>query len=102
MARWGLICFLIGLVKGATAQELEPRSYSVIPSGFNMIGVSGTFSQGDVLTDATLPIRDLKITSLTFGTIYVRSFKFSSKLGKVQMAFPYTFVNGSVKINGVD
>jgi hypothetical protein len=97
-----MICFLIGFFNAATAQELEPRSYSVIPTRFNMIGVSGTFSQGNVVTDATLPIKDLKITSLTFATIYVRSFSFLGKLGKVQMLLPYTFIQGSVKINGVD
>lgn len=86
----------------AIAQELEPRSYSVIPTGFNMVGVSGTFSQGDVVTDATLPIKDLKLTSLTFATVYVRSFSFLGKLAKVQMLLPYTFIEGSVKINGVD
>jgi len=97
-----MLVFFIGCFHTIAAQELEPRSYSVIPTGFNMIGVSGTFSQGDVVTDATLPIKDLKITSLTFATVYVRSFGFLGKLAKVQMLLPYTFINGSVKINGAD
>ena len=102
MARWVLIYCMIGLFNVATAQELEPRSYSVIPTGFNMVGFSSTFSQGNVVTDATLPISDLKITSLTFAGVYVRSFNFLGKLAKVQMLLPYTFIEGSVKVSGVD
>ena len=47
------------------AQELEPRSYSVIPKGYNVVAISYTFSHGNVVADATSPIEEL-VTTATF------------------------------------
>src|SRR5689334_22943105 len=102
MARWVMIYLLIGLFKEATAQELEPRSYSVIPKGFNMAGLSYTYSHGNVVTDATLPVQDLILTSSTVAGVYVRSFPLLRKLAKVQVLLPYVFLDGSARLNGVD
>ena len=85
-----------------SAQELEPRSYSVIPKGFN-VGVLGyTLSHGNVVADATSPIDELVLTSSVVVAGYARTFGIFNKLGRIQMLLPYTFINGTATVQGVD
>jgi hypothetical protein len=86
----------------SSGQELEPRSYSVIPKGFKVGALAYTISHGNVVADATSPIQDLKITSSVFSAGYVRTFGLFGKLAKAQLLVPYVFLSGGAKINGVD
>ncbi len=84
------------------AQELEPRSYTVIPTGFNSALLSYTISHGNVVADATSPIQNLVLTSSVFSAGYVRSFALFGKLAKVQMLVPFTFISGTAELQGYD
>jgi len=84
------------------AQELEPRSYSVIPKGFNVGVIGYTLSHGNVIADATSPIDELVLTSSILVVGYARTFGFFNKLGRIQMLLPYTFINGTATVQGVD
>jgi hypothetical protein len=95
------ISFLI-LRGDITAQELEPRSYTVLPKGFNVVAVSYTISHGNIVADATSPIQDLVTTSNVFSAGFVRTFGLFGKLGKAQLLIPFAFLSGDAKVNGVD
>lgn len=84
----------------APAQELEPRAYSPAPIGTNFIGLSYTRLGGQVLTDPSLPITDVKasINSLTLG--YVRVFDLAGRAASVGLLAP--FVSGNVSGNVFD
>ncbi|HYJ38728.1 MAG TPA: transporter [Chitinophagaceae bacterium] len=86
----------------SSAQELEPRSYTVIPKGLKVAALSYTISHGNVVADATSPIQDLKLTSSVFALGHIRTFGLFGKLAKVQLGLPYVFLSGGAKINGVD
>jgi hypothetical protein len=104
-SRWlysvGLIAALF-LMKQGAAQELEPRSYSVIPTRFSAVGLAYTYSHGNVVTDATMPVQGLTITTSMIAAAYVKSFALFGKLGRIQMLVPYTFINGTATIAGSD
>jgi hypothetical protein len=100
--RWRWLYFLVLVFNEVTAQELEPRSYTVIPSGFNMAMMAYTISHGDVVADATSPVQNLVLTSSIISAAYVRSFGLFGKLGKVQMLLPFTFLNGTAQLQGSD
>jgi|SRR5215469_1365082 len=99
-------CLLIVLVCSicftACAQDLEPRSYANLPKGLNAINVLYSFSNGNVLTDPSLPISDFKIDVHTIGASYFRTFELARKLARVQVILPFAFMAGNLKINGAD
>lgn len=83
-------------------QELEPRAYAALPKNLNTLVAAYGLNKGNVLTDPSLPIKDLKATvnSLTLG--YVHTFGFANKLARVQVTLPYMMMSGKLKLNGVD
>lgn len=58
----------------ASAQELEPRTYSSSPIGTNFVGASYTYLTGDVLTDPSLPVTNVQANISTVALAYVRTF----------------------------
>ncbi len=92
----GLICII------TKAQDLEPRAYANVPKGTNVVAVVYAFSTGDVLTDPSLPISDLKVTANNIGLGYVHTFELANRLARIQVVAPLLFVSGNAKLNGVD
>jgi hypothetical protein len=84
------------------AQTLEPRLYSNIPTGLNFLIVGYGYSQGDVLVDPTLPIKDInaKIHLPIFA--YVRSLNVWGRSGKIDVVIPFAWLSGSGRIEGDD
>jgi len=90
---------LIGSLK---SQELEPRNYAVLPVGLNVAALGYIYSSGDIVSDATSPIKDLELTSNSFVASYVRTFGMFGKLARVQVLSPYVLLGGNLKVNGRD
>ncbi len=84
----------------ATAQELEPRTYSPSPIGTNFIDVGYTRLTGDVLTDPSLPITDVQATINTFALSYVRSFGLAGRSASLAIGLPY--VDGKLSGSVID
>lgn len=84
------------------SQELEPRAYAALPKNLNTLVVAYGLTKGNVLTDPSLPIKDMKanVNSLTLG--YVHTFGFANKLARVQVTMPYMMLSGKLKLNGRD
>ncbi|MBS1518201.1 MAG: transporter [Bacteroidetes bacterium] len=95
-----LIAFFI--CKNSYSQELEPRNYAVIPKGMNAAALAYTYSSGDIVADATSPIKNLELTSNSVTLGYVRSFGLFGRLCKIQALVPFVFLGGSAKIAGKD
>jgi hypothetical protein len=94
-----LLCLLCCICRG---QELEPRAYSALPKNLNSLAFVYGLTRGNVLTDPSLPIKDMKanVNSFTFG--YVHTFGLADKLARVQVILPYMMLAGKLKLNGVD
>ena len=84
------------------AQDLEPRRYAAIPKNTNGVVVLYGFSKGNVVSDPTLPISDLSITTHNAVAGYLRTFSVAGKLSRIALSVPYTHLIGDIKINGTD
>lgn len=86
----------------AAAQEIEPRFYANLPENFNALALAYTYSTGDIVSDASSPIKDLNISSNTPVLGYVRTFSLFNCLSRIQVSVPYSFLSGTAKLRGVD
>lgn len=84
------------------SQEIEPRFYANIPNGFNALALAYTYSTGDIVSEGTSPIQDLKISSNTPVLGYVRTFSLFKCLSRIQVNIPYTFLSGNAQLRGKD
>lgn len=96
---WSLLGLLL-VARTAGSQELEPRAYRTLPTGLNAFAVIGSYSRGNVLTDAASPLQDveLKTTAATF--VYLRSFGLVGRSSSVTIAMPYLRMSGSGTLGG--
>jgi hypothetical protein len=96
--------YLIASLLSATvySQEMEPRSYAVVPKGLNALAFSYSYTNGEVISDFTSPLQNLKVATSTFLLGYVKTFSLFDKLARVSVALPYGFLNGSAKFIGQD
>jgi hypothetical protein len=83
---------------------MEPRSYSASPIGLHFLLVGYNRLTGDVVDDATLPIRDVQADVGTFVVGVGRTFNLFGDLGLVTAAIPYSLatVTGSVFEQGAE
>jgi hypothetical protein len=98
------IVWTLVLITGSSvhAQEIEPRSYAVVPVGLHAMALSYTFSKGDVITPGNSPIQNLDVTNNVFNLGYVQTFTFFKKLTRVAVSMPFGFLNGTASFQGVD
>ena len=77
------------LASNAAGQEMEPRAYSPAPIGTQFVLLSYGHQSGDVLLDASLPLKDvsIKINAASFG--YGRTFNLLGRQANVAVLFPY-------------
>jgi hypothetical protein len=96
---YGLVIILSGDVR---AQDMEPRSYAVVPVGLHAMAFSYTFSNGNVITEGSSPVQDLKVTNNVMNLGYVQTFSLFGKLSRVAVGLPYGFLNGTARFRGAD
>ena len=82
----------------ASGQEMEPRAYSPAPVGTQFIVFTYAYQSGDVLLDASLPLKDVsvKLNAASFG--YGRTFSLAGRQANIAVVFPYLCgtANGTV------
>lgn len=84
------------------SQELEPRAYAAVPKNLNSIVIGYGLSKGNVLTDPSLPVSGLNITTNAVSAIYLHTFGIGNKLARVQLSIPFSYISGKLQINGRD
>lgn len=102
-----IILFLFSILHlsftlNAVSQEIEPRNYANIPVGFNAIAAAYSYSAGNVVSDASLPLQNFHISSNTPLIGYVRTFNLFGCLSRIQYTLPYTFLSGNITYRGRD
>jgi Putative MetA-pathway of phenol degradation len=85
---------------GCTAQELEPRAYSISPTGTNFGVISFIRSAGDVSFAPALPVEEG--SSILHATIfsYGRTLDFFGRSASVSAAVPYLWGELQGKLSG--
>ncbi len=84
---WTLLCLRPGPTT-VSAQELEPRAYSVSPVGVNVVGGAYNFKTGDLSFDPSAPIEDASATINAAGLGYVRAVGFLGRSANIGIALP--------------
>jgi hypothetical protein len=97
-----IFIFFMGNTICLLAQEMEPRSYAVVPKGLHAMALSYTFSSGNVITPGSSPVQNLDVTNSVFNLGYVQTFTFFNKLARVSASLPFGFLNGTAKFQGLD
>jgi hypothetical protein len=97
-----LFILTMTLVKSVFSQDMEPRSYSVVPVGLHASQLSYLFSGGDVVSGLNSPVQNLNINASIISLGYVQTFSIFNTLARVSVGMPYAFLNGSAKVIGVD
>lgn len=90
-----ILAVIFFATSAARAQEMEPRAYSRAPVGSQIALVTYAYQTGDVVTDASLPLRDVsvKLNSVIVG--YGRTFGLVGRQANVSFAVPY--IRGDVR-----
>ncbi len=84
------------------AQDLEPRSYAVVPKGLHASALALTYSSGNIVTEGSSPLQNLDVTNKLISAAYVQTFGLFNKLARVSASLPYGFLNGTADFHGVD
>ena len=91
VSRLGIAALLLLGPRGiAAAQELEPALYQDAPIRLNVAIASYTYSSGNVLTDASLPIAEGKANLHILALGYLRTFGLFGHSAKIDFGLPIT------------
>ena len=83
------------------AQDIEPRRWSSIPLGVNVIAAGYAYTSGDVFFDPVLGAEDVIYKGNGFVAGYVRPFRLGNKLARVDILLPISFSRWEGLLNGV-
>ena len=75
--RWraaSTLALLAAAAAGARAQELEPRAYAPNPTGVNFVLLAYGHTSGSVVSDPSLPVRDVEAAVNSVALAYGRTF----------------------------
>ena len=81
----------LGAIGSSTlvAQEMEPRAYSRAPVGTQFVLATYAYQTGDVLTDASLPLQDVKVKLHSSAVGYGRTFALAGRQASISFLVPY-------------
>jgi len=82
------------------AQDLEPRRWSHLPTGLNVLGLGGGWTDGDILFDPVLRIQDATFELSVASLGYVRTFELLGKSSRVDVSVPYAAGRWEGLVNG--
>lgn len=93
MRHWGVVVLMLGPAFAAFAQDLEPRAYSVSPTGTNFVVIGYGYSSGSLLFDPSLPIANASAQINTVSAGYFRSISLLGRSANFTVAAPYSWGN---------
>jgi len=92
---------LLNITERSYGQDLDPRAYARIPVNVTVVVAGFSYSTGGIVTDATLPVKDLNAKIGAPSLAVVRSFSLAGKTAQVSAALPYAWGDVSATISGV-
>ncbi len=97
----GMVLLLLLTLNGPLqAQDLEPRRWSHLPMGLNVLGLGGGYTNGDVLFDPALNLEDVTYDLYLGAVVYVRTFELFGKSARVDTTIPYAAGRWEGLLNG--
>jgi hypothetical protein len=84
------------------AQELEPGLYQNAPIRLNVALAGYTYSTGNVLIDASLPLTDVTARLNVLGLGYLRTMRLFGRSAKIDLGVPIIVAHFAGKLAGTD
>jgi hypothetical protein len=97
-----VLLLLSGRCGTAVAQELEPALYQNAPVRLNVLIAGYTYSTGNILTDASLPLTDGQARLNVLGLGYLRTMSLFGRAAKIDVGLPLTVAHFQAKVAGSD
>jgi hypothetical protein len=95
-----VVMLLVGAAASAAAaaQQLEPRAYAPNPVGVSIVGAPYVYQTGAVITDPSLPFKDVDAKINILAAFYDRTFSFFGRSASALLTVPYVWarVTGEV------
>ena len=88
-----LIAFL------SPAQDLDPRAYLRVPIKTTNFISGFAYSYGDIVSDPSLAIKNIKADAQTLSLGVARSFNLAGKTAQALVMLPYTWADASGEVN---
>jgi hypothetical protein len=84
----------------AHAQQMDPRSYSNVPTGQNFLVAAYVYSEGNVLLDAAVPIEDVSANVDIAAVSYLRTIAVRGQSGTIGLVVPYASISAAGVVIG--
>ena len=94
-------CLCLGASGKAAAQDLEPRRWTALPAGLNVVGAGYAATRGDVFFDPVLLVEDAEVEGHTAGVSFVRTFGIANKSARIDVTVPWHNMRWSGLLDGV-
>jgi hypothetical protein len=91
---------LVALARGASAQDLEPRRWTHMPTGMNVAGVTYGYTEGDLAFDPVLEIENATVEVHSIVATYSHAFAMLGKTGRVDVIVPYQRARWAGELSG--
>jgi hypothetical protein len=88
------------LASPSLAQELEPRRWSHLPTGYNFAAAGYTYTEANIALDPALAIENATKEVRTWAAGYIRSFQLFDKSARVDLAQAYKKGRWAGLLNG--
>jgi hypothetical protein len=86
----------------SVAQDIEPRRWTHLPKGLNVVGTGIMATAGDIYFDPVMRIEDGTFELYTLAASYLRSFEFLGRSGRIEFRQPYGYGRWEGLVDGVD
>lgn len=81
--------FLLLAPVALNAQDLEPRRWSHLPVGLNVLGAGTGRAEGDIFFDPVLLVEDATYELYPLGVSYVRTFELAGRSSRIDVVLPW-------------
>ncbi len=98
--RVGLALIALSVAPDAPAQDIEPRRWTPLPVGLNVIGAGLSYGQGDIAFDPALQIEDATIEVKSAVVSYLHAFGLFGNSARVDVLLPYSDARWEGVLNG--
>lgn len=82
------IAFLV--CQNTFSQDVEPRRWTPIPLGTNILGAGYSFTSGDVFFDPLIGAENVEIRAHSLAVTFAHPIKIGNKLGSVSVLIPFS------------
>src|SRR5262245_38698512 len=92
------VCYMIGSITTAAAQDMEPRAYVASPVGLHFLAVGFGRSTGGVVIDPSLPLTDVR-ASVNSGSVGIgTTMNLFGRTALVVAGLPYAWAKATGRV----